>query len=133
MMPTRTAPPQPLSQAFQIKATIGFRGSIDENAIDKVSIRGRFAWEHISLSDTYMPVLFRYVDTRFLIYERVPHELAPVKGFSQALESDNERSDRIRNAPVAPSSHLVKYCTIHYRLIVLHVDIRAFESRRKKK
>ena len=132
MMPIRSAPPQPLTQAFQIKSMIGFRGSIDLNAIDIVSIRGRFAWEHISLSDTYMPVIFRYVDG-FLIFERVRHDLAPVKMVSCSLVSDTDRQERIREPPVAPSLRTVKYCTINHRLIVLHVDMRAFESHRKKK
>ncbi|CAF0853849.1 unnamed protein product [Adineta ricciae] len=33
--------------------------SIDPQAIDISSIKGRFAWEKITLGDTYMPVIFR--------------------------------------------------------------------------
>ena len=132
MMPIHSAPPQPLSQAFQIKSMIGFRGSIDLNAIDIVSIRGRFAWEHVSLSDTYMPVIFRYVDI-CLVFVRVRHDLALVKMASRILVSDNDKQDRIRKSPVAPSLRTVKYCTTNHRLIVLHVDMRASESRRKRK
>ena len=34
---------------------------IDSNAIDIASLKGRFAWEKIPHSDTFIPVLFRYV------------------------------------------------------------------------
>jgi hypothetical protein len=132
MMPIRSAPPQPLSQALQIKSIIGLRGSIDLNAIDIVSIRGRFAWEHVSISDTYMPVIFRYVDT-FLTHVRVRHDLAPMQAVSQLLASNTDSQDRTGKLPVAPSLRIVKYCTINHRLTVSHVDMRAFESYRKKK
>ena len=36
--------------------------SIDPRAIDISSIKGRFAWEKIALGNTYVPVIFRYVN-----------------------------------------------------------------------
>jgi len=35
---------------------------VDTNAIDIASMKGQFAWEKIPHSDTYMPVIFRYVN-----------------------------------------------------------------------
>jgi hypothetical protein len=42
--------------------------SIDPRAIDISSIKGRFAWEKIALGDTYIPVIFRYVNV-ILLYQ----------------------------------------------------------------
>ncbi len=38
---------------------------IDVNAIDITSLKGQFAWEKILHSDTYMPVIFRYVNNEY--------------------------------------------------------------------
>jgi hypothetical protein len=50
-------PPPPM---FQTPAALSQR-LIDPNAIDITSLKGQFAWETIPQSDTYMPVIFRYV------------------------------------------------------------------------
>ena len=52
-------------------ATIGFQRCIDPNAIDLMSLKGRFAWEKIPNSDIYMPVIFRYVDEHRILKEKV--------------------------------------------------------------
>lgn len=48
--------------AFQSKTNIIPRKLIDTNALDLSSVKGRFAWEKIILGDTYVPVIFRYVN-----------------------------------------------------------------------
>jgi hypothetical protein len=47
--------------------------SIDPRAIDISSIKGRFAWEKIALGDTYIPVIFRYVNS-ILLYQAFSKE-----------------------------------------------------------
>ena len=61
LLPTPSTPSLPSArQKFLTRPTIIPR-RIDPCAIDISSIKGRFAWEKIILSDTYMPVIFRYV------------------------------------------------------------------------
>ena len=50
------------SSMFQTKPNLIPHRTIDPNAIDISSIKGRFAWEKIALGDTYIPVIFRYVN-----------------------------------------------------------------------
>jgi hypothetical protein len=60
--------PLPLrTPMFQTTTRIPQR-SIDPCAIDISSIKGRFAWEKIALGDTYIPVIFRYVNI-ILLYQ----------------------------------------------------------------
>jgi len=54
-------PPPPPPAMFQTPGTSSQR-LIDPNAIDITSLKGQFAWETIPQSDTYMPVIFRYVN-----------------------------------------------------------------------
>jgi hypothetical protein len=51
---------------FQTTSTDIPQRSIDPRAVDISSIKGRFAWEKIALGDTYIPVIFRYVNIYFL-------------------------------------------------------------------
>ena len=55
-------PPQPPLPMFQTTSGILSQRSVDTNAIDITSLKGQFAWEKISQSDTFMPVIFRYVN-----------------------------------------------------------------------
>lgn len=69
--PTVSLPPPLLPTAPMLQTTPGISSQrlIDTNAIDITSLRGQFAWEKISTSDTYMPVLFRYVNSEQLFLE----------------------------------------------------------------
>jgi hypothetical protein len=57
--PLPPPPPAPMLQT-----TSGFLSQrlLDSNAIDITSLKGQFAWEKIPNTDTYMPVIFRYVN-----------------------------------------------------------------------
>ena len=57
-------PPSSSSSASMLQAPPGFLSQrlIDSNAIDIASLKGQFAWEKIPHSDTFMPVIFRYVN-----------------------------------------------------------------------
>ncbi len=57
-------PPLPPPAAPMLQTTSGFLSQriIDSNAIDITSLKGQFAWEKIPHSDTFMPVIFRYVN-----------------------------------------------------------------------
>jgi len=59
-------PPPPPPSVSMIQTTSGLLSQrvIDTNAIDITSIKGQFAWEKIPNSDTYMPVIFRYVNNK---------------------------------------------------------------------
>ena len=67
--PRRIAPTAPATshlsaaQKTYITPIITPPRSIDPCAMDLSSIKGRFAWEKITLSDTYIPVIFRYVSS----------------------------------------------------------------------
>ena len=62
---TQTVSGPSQSYMFPNKTQATARRSIDPHAIDISSIKGRFAWEKITFGDTYMPVIFRYVDSVF--------------------------------------------------------------------
>lgn len=64
-------PPRPL-MSQTISQTVP-RRSIDSHAIDISSIHGQFAWEKITLGDTYIPVIFRYVNI-ILFYQTFSKE-----------------------------------------------------------
>ena len=67
------------SSVFQAKSNDIPPRTIDPHAIDISSIKGRFAWEKIPHGDTYIPVIFRYVniillsETSFVICNREKH------------------------------------------------------------
>jgi hypothetical protein len=54
--------PSSRTPMFQTTSNVISQRLIDPHAIDISSIKGQFAWEHISIGDTYMPVIFRYVN-----------------------------------------------------------------------
>lgn len=58
--------------------------TIDPRAIDISSIKGRFAWEKIALGDTYIPVIFRYVNI-ILLYRNLSQNYNQEKYFDQLL------------------------------------------------
>ena len=68
--PTTSLPPPLLQLPLPAQASMSMaqptsgilsQRLIDSNAIDTTSLKGQFAWEKIVHSDTYIPVLFRYV------------------------------------------------------------------------
>jgi hypothetical protein len=78
--------PLPLRPSmFQTTSTDIPQRSIDPHAIDISSIKGRFAWEKIALGDTYIPVIFRYVNIIFL-YQRLSKEYNPEKYSDESLK-----------------------------------------------
>lgn len=56
-------PPPPLPSVPMLSSTSGILSQrhTDSNAVDITSVKGQFAWEKIPHSDTYIPILFRYV------------------------------------------------------------------------
>jgi hypothetical protein len=65
---------------FQTTSASTPQRSIDPRAIDISSIKGRFAWEKIVIGDTYIPVIFRYVNI-ILLYQSFSKEYNQEKIF----------------------------------------------------
>jgi hypothetical protein len=70
-LPPPPPPPPPVLPAPMLQTTSGIlsQRSIDTNAMDITSLKGQFAWEKIPYSDTYMPVIFRYVNNKYISLE----------------------------------------------------------------
>ena len=62
-------PPPPPLPMFQSTSRVLSQRIINPKAIDITSLKGQFAWEKIPKTDTYMPVIFRYVNCVHMFLE----------------------------------------------------------------
>jgi hypothetical protein len=72
-------PPPPVPLVVVQPVTVMTQRLSDPYAIDITSRKGQFAWEKIAQSDTYTPVIFRYV--RLIVYHILTNRIRESKKF----------------------------------------------------
>lgn len=115
-VPVRSMSPLPLRPLMShTTSEIIPQRSIDPRAIDISSIKGRFAWEKIAHGDTYIPIIFRYVNI-FLLHQTFSKECKHKKEYSIKRIEIIKYIVRLYNHFARDFIFIFEYCAINYEL-----------------